>query len=97
MTDIKMSELLDLPVDCHDIESKITILRSSDLQALSDKVNAYDANQERIKELEKQISTIKKALRMIEPKGNDGTIKREFYKAAVVKCITIVETLAPED
>ena len=54
MTDTKMSELLDLPVDCHDIESKIMILRSSDLQVLSDKINAYDANQERIKELEAQ-------------------------------------------
>lgn len=51
MTDIKMSELLALPVDCHDIESKIANIRPSYLQALSDKINAYDENQERIKVL----------------------------------------------
>ena len=56
---IKMSELLELPVDCHDIESKITILRSPEMQMLSDLINAYDTNQARIAELEAEVKLLR--------------------------------------
>ena len=56
MSDIKMSELLNLPVDCHDLEFELGSISAVNVQRVCDKINAYDKNQERIKELEEAVS-----------------------------------------
>jgi len=52
MTDIKMSDVFDLPIDCHDFENQVALMSPFDAQVAADAINAHDENQERIKELE---------------------------------------------
>ncbi|MGB1299373.1 MAG: hypothetical protein ACPG8A_13905 [Psychrobium sp.] len=77
MPEIKMSDVFDLPIDCHDFENRVALMCPFDAQIVADAINAHDQNKERIAELEFAI----KAMR------NFGRIDMEAVRA----CYALVD------
>ncbi len=48
MPEIKMSDVFDLPIDCHDFENQVALMCPFDAQIVADAINAHDQNKERI-------------------------------------------------